>query len=71
MVRGRVSLPVPTVTLFLQQGYTSSNIVTQTFSRPHFLIVPLPEPSIFKPPLLSFTFYAKGNLFTMNLFKQK
>jgi hypothetical protein len=41
VVRRRVLLPTPTVTHFLQ-------------TRPHLLIMPLPGPSIFKPPQRSF-----------------
>jgi hypothetical protein len=40
----------PTVAYFLQQGHTYSNKATPTPIRPHLLIVPLPGPSMFKPP---------------------
>ena len=46
--RRRVSKPTPTVTHFLQQGHTCSNKATPAPTRPHLLIVPLPEHSIFK-----------------------
>ena len=45
----RVLKPTPTVTHLLQQGHTYSNRATPTPTGPHLLIVPLPEPSIYKP----------------------
>jgi hypothetical protein len=42
--------PSPTVTHFLQQGHTYSSKATPIPKRPHFLIVLLPEPNIFKSP---------------------
>jgi hypothetical protein len=48
---------MPTVTHFLQQGYTYFNKATRTSLKPQLLKVHLPGTSTFKPPqLLNITF---------------
>ena len=56
--------PSPTVTHFFQQGHTYCT------TRPHLLIVPLPGPSIFKPPHIDKPWNTKTNQLTNQPNKQ-